>query len=196
MKNIIIQAVLAVSVLAGTQSFGAPNSQKASGMRATTGEDRSQEDREARMAWWRKARFGMFVHWGLYSIPAGEWKDRQFKRGGVEWIQKNANISADEYEKTLIPQFKPKEDFAKEWAETAEMAGCKYLVFTSIMKDSRCTIVGKLRLMPKMPVDVIYLRKLWMRHERKASRSGRIIRSLTGIIRRPMQDLACPPSRG
>lgn len=89
------------------------------------------EQRDARMEWWREARFGMFVHWGLYSIPAGEWNGKKFKQGGVEWIQKKANISAEVYEKRLIPKFKPKAGFAEEWAATAKMAGCKYLVFTS-----------------------------------------------------------------
>jgi alpha-L-fucosidase len=91
----------------------------------------SKEARDARMAWWREARFGMFVHWGLYSIPAGEWNGTIWKKGGLEWIQKRANIPAEVYEKELVPQFKPKEGFAEEWAQTAKMAGCKYLVFTS-----------------------------------------------------------------
>lgn len=89
------------------------------------------ESREKRMEWWHDAHFGMFVHWGLYSIPAGKWGDYTRKRGGVEWIQKMASVPADEYEKTLIPQFKPKKDFAKEWAGLAKTAGCRYLVFTS-----------------------------------------------------------------
>ncbi len=84
-----------------------------------------------RMAWWREARFGMFVHWGLYSIPAGEWNGRKWKQGGVEWIQQRAGVPAAVYEKRLVPKFKPKADFAREWAETAKTAGCRYLVFTS-----------------------------------------------------------------
>ncbi|MDF7826784.1 alpha-L-fucosidase [Pontiellaceae bacterium B12227] len=102
-------------------------------------------EREVRMEWWREARFGMFVHWGLYSIPAGEWNGRKWKNGGVEWIQKKANIPAEEYEKTLVPQFEPKPGFAEEWAETAKLAGCRYLVFTSkhhegfSMHDSKVT---------------------------------------------------------
>jgi alpha-L-fucosidase len=89
------------------------------------------KDRDARMEWWREARFGMFVHWGLYSIPAGEWGDRQWKKGGVEWIQQRAGVEADVYEAELIPKFAPKADFAEEWAELAKIAGCRYLVFTS-----------------------------------------------------------------
>lgn len=88
-------------------------------------------DREARMEWWREARFGMFVHWGLYSIPAGQWEDQQWKKGGVEWIQQRAGVPGAVYEKTLVPQFDPKNDFAEGWAEVAKTAGCRYLVFTS-----------------------------------------------------------------
>ena len=67
----------------------------------------SQADRDKRMQWWREARFGMFVHWGLYSIPAGQWGERKWKKGGVEWIQQRAGVPADVYEKELIPQFNP-----------------------------------------------------------------------------------------
>lgn len=46
---------------------------------------------DERMQWWRDARFGMFIHWGLYSIPAGEWKGVEYPQIG-EWIMKNARI--------------------------------------------------------------------------------------------------------
>ena len=96
-----------------------------------TAEMQAQKDRDTRMQWWREARFGMFVHWGLYSIPAGQWGERKWEKGGVEWIQQRAGVPADDYEKELIPQFKPKSDFAQEWASIAKTAGCRYLVFTS-----------------------------------------------------------------
>jgi alpha-L-fucosidase len=89
------------------------------------------EQRDARMAWWREARFGMFVHWGLYSVAGGEWDGQKLKQHNVEWIQKHKNIPADVYAATLVPQFNPKEGFAEEWAKTAKLAGCSYLVFTS-----------------------------------------------------------------
>ena len=91
----------------------------------------THEQRDVRMEWWREARFGMFVHWGLYSIPAGEWDGQKLEQACAEWIQLYASIPADAYERRLIPQFKPKAGFATEWAATAKMAGCKYLVFTS-----------------------------------------------------------------
>ena len=91
--------------------------------------------RDARMRWWREARFGMFVHWGLYAIPAGEWDGQTWNKGGMEWIQRRANVPADVYEKRLTPLFKPKRGFAKEWAELAKQAGCKYVVFTNKHHD-------------------------------------------------------------
>ena len=90
----------------------------------------SPADRKARMAWWKDARFGMFVHWGLYSSTDGEWGDKKFVKG-AEWIQRNAGISADVYEKTMRPKFKPKEGFATEWAKLAKRAGAKYVVYTN-----------------------------------------------------------------
>ncbi|MDP4645114.1 MAG: alpha-L-fucosidase [Opitutales bacterium] len=98
---------------------------------ATQPKAETPEQRDARMSWWREARFGMFVHWGLYSIPAGEWDGKGTKGHGKEWIQKQAGIPADVYEKRLYPQFNPKEGFAEEWAKAANMAGCKYIVFTT-----------------------------------------------------------------
>jgi len=90
----------------------------------------SVADKQARMAWWKEARFGMFVHWGLYSTAEGEWNGKVYG-GGVEWIQKRANVPADIYEKTMLPQFKPSTDFASQWARLAKQAGAKYVVFTS-----------------------------------------------------------------
>ena len=90
----------------------------------------SVAERKTRMAWWKEARFGMFVHWGLYSSAEGEWGERKFVRG-AEWIQKNANIPADRYENTMRPKFKPSADFATEWAKLAKQAGAKYIVFTN-----------------------------------------------------------------
>jgi alpha-L-fucosidase len=89
----------------------------------------SAADKQARMAWWKEARFGMFVHWGLYSSAEGEWGEKTFIRG-AEWIQKRAGIPADEYREIMLPRFKPAPDFASEWARLAKQAGAKYVVFT------------------------------------------------------------------
>lgn len=87
--------------------------------------------RDARMAWWREARFGMFVHWGLYSGLAGTWEGKSIGGGGVEWIQSRVGADTDSYAKVAKPKFVPKPGFAKAWAKVAKDAGCKYVVFTT-----------------------------------------------------------------
>ena len=84
------------------------------------------------MAWWREARFGMFVHWGLYSGLAGTWDGKAVgTKGGMEWIQNSVKADTDTYAKAAMPLFQPKPGFATEWARLAREAGCRYLVFTT-----------------------------------------------------------------
>ncbi len=86
-----------------------------------------------RLAWFNEARFGMFIHWGLYSNPAGEWKGK--KIGGIgEWIQRAAQIAPADYEK-LKDIFNPVKFDADAWAKTAKEAGMKYIVITTKHHD-------------------------------------------------------------
>ncbi len=87
-----------------------------------------------RMAWWREARFGMFIHWGLYAIPAGKWGAAT---GHGEWIRTTAQIPLAEYEK-FQAQFNPVKFDADAWAKAAADAGMKYLVITSKHHDGFC----------------------------------------------------------
>ncbi len=89
---------------------------------------------DARMAWWRDARFGMFVHWGLYAIPAGRWGQ---DTGHGEWIRDTAQIPVDAYA-ALQPQWDPARFDADVWAHAAAAAGMKYLVVTSKHHDGFC----------------------------------------------------------
>ena len=92
--------------------------------------------RAARLQWWREARFGMFVHWGLYSGLAGTWDGKAVAtKGGMEWIQQRVKADTDTYAKRAIPLFKPTPGFAREWARLAKAAGCRYLVFTTKHHD-------------------------------------------------------------
>ena len=87
---------------------------------------------DSRMEWWRDARYGMFVHWGLYSGLAGEWNGKSLgSSGNMEWAQHRAKVDTDTYAEQALPLFKPKANFATEWAQLAKQAGCKYLVFTT-----------------------------------------------------------------
>lgn len=92
--------------------------------------------RDQRMAWWRQARFGLFVHWGLYSGLAGTWEGKPVgTRGGMEWIQQRVKADTDTYAKAAFPLFKPQKGFAHQWAQLAREAGCRYLVFTTKHHD-------------------------------------------------------------
>ena len=94
--------------------------------------EETKEQHDARMSWWREARFGMFVHWGLYSGLAGTWEGKPVgTKGGMEWIQQRVKADTDTYAKAAIPLFKPRPGFARAWARLAKEAGCRYLVFTT-----------------------------------------------------------------
>lgn len=88
---------------------------------------------EERMQWWREARFGMFIHWGIYSVPAGTYKGQQVKGGG-EWIMRIANIPVAEYA-GYAKQFDPEKFNAKEWVQIAKDAGMRYIVITAKHHD-------------------------------------------------------------
>lgn len=89
---------------------------------------------DARMDWWRDARFGMFIHWGLYAIPAGKWGD---ETNHAEWIRATAKIPLEEYDR-LAARFNPVKFDADAWAALAKEAGCRYIVITSKHHDGFC----------------------------------------------------------
>lgn len=89
--------------------------------------------RQARLAWFREAKYGLFIHWGLYAIPAGQWNGRAVPGLG-EWIMNRARIPVAEYEK-LAGRFNPVNFDADAWVRLAEDAGMKYMVITSKHHD-------------------------------------------------------------
>jgi len=95
--------------------------------------DETPTQHDARMKWWREARFGMFVHWGVYSVPAGSYNDQQYERIG-EWIMHTAKIPAAKYRK-FAGQFNPVKYDPEFWAQLAQDAGMKYIVITAKHHD-------------------------------------------------------------
>jgi len=84
---------------------------------------------DAKMDWWKEARFGMFIHWGLYSIPAGEWKGQKTPHY-AEWLLNDLKAPVAEY-KALAAKFNPIRFNAEEFVLLAQEAGMKYIVLTA-----------------------------------------------------------------
>ncbi len=86
---------------------------------------------DARMDWWREARFGMFIHWGLYAVPAGKFGD---KTGYGEWILDSAQIPVSTYEQ-FQSKFNPVKFDPDAWVRMAKEAGMKYIIITTKHHD-------------------------------------------------------------
>ena len=95
-------------------------------------------ERRKRLGWWKDARFGVFVHWGVYSVLGGEWKGKDYgkEEGGpsAEWIMRTAKISKDDYAE-VARRFNPVKYDPDHWAELAATAGAKYMVLTTKHHD-------------------------------------------------------------
>ena len=107
--------------------------------------------RKQQLKWWQEARFGLFIHWGIYSIP-----------GRGEWVMYNERIPVREYEK-LAPQFNPTKFDADEWVRLAKDAGMKYIVITAKHHDGFSmfdTAVSDFNIMKATPFKRDILKEL------------------------------------
>lgn len=124
--------------------------------------------RNARMQWFREARFGMFVHWGVYSVPAGVYDGKPI--GGIgEWIMHQGRIPVDRY-RAYAKDFNPVNYDADKWVRTAKNAGMKYIVITSkhhdgfAMFDSKASDWNILKATPFGRDPLAELSKACQRH--------------------------------
>jgi alpha-L-fucosidase len=116
MKRIILFSVLLISLGLGTIAA----------QETPTWAKETKEQKEKRMEWWRHDRFGMFIHWGLYALPARH-----------EWVKQNERISDENYQK-YFERFDPDLYNPKEWAAKAKAAGMKYVVITTKHHEGFC----------------------------------------------------------
>ena len=89
------------------------------------------EQKSQRMAWWTDARFGMFIHWGLYALPARH-----------EWVKNAERLTNEQYQK-YFEEFNPDLYNPKEWARMAKEAGMKYVVLTAKHHEGFCQFDSK-----------------------------------------------------
>ncbi|PYX94720.1 MAG: alpha-L-fucosidase [Acidobacteria bacterium] len=131
MRRLVLQVLLVMVSAASLWGQAAPAEKQSAPAQQPT--KQTKEAPNPRLDWWRQARFGMFIHWGLYAIPAGEWKGKPIAGIG-EWIMNRAKIPVTEYEQ-LAKQFNPTKFNADQWVSIAKNAGMKYIVITSKHHD-------------------------------------------------------------
>src|SRR5579864_1224917 len=102
------------------------------GAQSSPEQSREAATRDKRMAWWHEAKFGMFIHWGLYSVI-----------GQHEWAMEVEGVPIAQYE-ILAKHFQPKPNAARDWARLAKRAGQKYMVMTTKHHEGFCHWDSKL----------------------------------------------------
>ena len=123
--------LVVISTLLIGQSMGKISAQTAVYSTERVSEKSTLND--PKMDWWKEARFGMFIHWGLYAVPAGIYNGNKVNGIG-EWIMNRGKIPVEVY-KGYAAQFNPVKYNAEEWVKTAKAAGMKYMVLTSKHHD-------------------------------------------------------------
>lgn len=128
--------------------------------------------RQERIGWFKEARYGLFIHWGLYAIPAGTWKDTVRKRGYSEWVMYSEKIPRQEYAQ-LAKQFNPQQFDADAWAEVAKQAGMGYVVITAKHHDGFSLFDSKVT---DYDIDLIWFDAIEMKSPGQIERLANTIR--------------------
>ena len=97
-------------------------------------DQKGEEEKEERLAWWKEARFGMFIHWGVYSSLAGEWRGERVD-GYSENIKRICKINRSDYLNEVVLPFNPIAYDADQWVRSAKKAGMGYIVITAMHHD-------------------------------------------------------------
>jgi alpha-L-fucosidase len=134
-----MSAALSLVFIFGAFFCQKPKEKAGEDLKQSTALNETQDQKDERMKWWREARFGLFIHWGLYAIRAGEWKG---ETNHAEWILTTAQIPVKQYEEFAL-QFNPTAFNAAKWVSYAKEAGMKYIVITSKHHDGFCLFDSK-----------------------------------------------------
>jgi len=131
LKNLLLGILLSSVIQTSTQAADSPDPYA----------NETPAQRDARMQWWREARFGMFIHWGVYSVPAGTYDGKPVPGIG-EWIMCNGKIPMAEYQK-FAKAYNPTNYDADAWVQLAKNAGMKYIVITAKHHDGFANFATK-----------------------------------------------------
>lgn len=133
MRNYLLMIVAAFFVLLPIDSVAQKQRES---IALKHGAHRIGKRTDAEMQRWREHGLGQFIHWGVYSIPGGEWNGKKTQYA-AEWFRSSGLITRDEYD-NLYKQFNPTKFNAKQWAKQAKDMGAKYLIFTTKHHDGFC----------------------------------------------------------
>ena len=133
----LLKELCAVAALLGSMTLAG----SAAPVPQTANPPATDPARAKRLAWFREAKYGLFIHWGLYAIPAGEWKGKR-SLGLGEWIMNRSQIPVKEYEQ-LAARLNPVKFDPDAWVQLAQDAGMKYIVITSKHHDGFAMFASK-----------------------------------------------------